>query len=396
MLRSPNPPTRTRQRATSSSSRLHHLDALRGGALLLGVLLHALMPFTGDAWAVEDSHRSSATDVTVSVVHLFRMILFMLLAGFFGHMVVNRRGPGAYVRDRLKRIGGPLIAFWPVLMALWIVAVLVNQSVRGAAGLRPSPESGVTPAGILALPTMHLWFLLLLLEIVLVVVAVRAALLFISGPERTARAARAVGRLLASPVGVPILAVSYAAGLATQYSVRRGIVEPYTLVPVLGASIAYSTAFLAGWFLRSHPLALDRIQRQWVVQLPVAAVTTVLSLVLPSSAPTLVVCAVTAVAGWSWVYGLLGLTARVLDREIPVVRYLADSSYWVYLMHLPLLLLVEVPLADLGLPIAVKLAIALAAVLGVLLISYDLLVRSTWLGRWLTGHRRPRVLFAAR
>ena len=41
--------------APAPAARLHHLDALRGGALLLGVLLHALMPFApGELWLVND------------------------------------------------------------------------------------------------------------------------------------------------------------------------------------------------------------------------------------------------------------------------------------------------------------------------------------------------------
>ncbi|MGO2606277.1 MAG: acyltransferase family protein, partial [Brachybacterium tyrofermentans] len=113
-------------------------------------------------------------------------------------------------------------------------------------------------------------------------------------------------------------------------------------------------------------------------------------------APALLTAAFAALAGWAWVYGLLGLTARLVQRAIPWVRYLADASYWIYLVHFPLLLLVEVPLAALGAPILLQLAVALIVVMAVLLLSYDLFVRSTWIGAWLNGHRRPRAVFVRR
>ncbi|MFC7463780.1 acyltransferase family protein [Brachybacterium sp. GCM10030252] len=379
--------------------RIPSLDALRGGALLLGVLLHAVMPFLpGVPWLVTDSRSSDAALVVVYVLHLFRMVLFMLLAGYFGRMVLNRRGAGAYLRDRATRIGLPLVGFWPIVAGLTVLALVTNQLLRGAGPLTqpPAPEGsgGDAEAGILALPTFHLWFLLLLLEIVLVTVAARAILVRIIGAHRAEKLISRAGGLLSSPAGVLIAAVPYALGVMAQGTMAGGIVEPRTLMPVAGASIAYTGAFLIGWALHARPEALRRLQRQWPAHLTCAVLLSILEFLGQHLVPLPVAAIVTAVAAWTWVYALLGLGGRVLDREIPAVRYLADASYWIYLMHLPLLLLVEVPLADLALPVIVKLTIALVIVVGVLLVSYDLFVRSTWLGAWLNGRRRPRALFA--
>lgn len=375
------------------TARLHHLDALRGGALLLGVLLHALMPFApGDLWLVSDDIDSMPAILVVAVIHLFRMVLFMMLAGYFGSMVLHRRGAGAYLRDRLTRIGLPLVAFWPGLFALMVAALVLNGAVRDLGPVAaPQPAAG-SPTGLLALPTMHLWFLLLLLEIVVVVLALRAVTIRVLGAERAGNWSAAISSALASPFGVLLAAVPYAAGLLLQGDGLASITEPYTLVPVPGASVAYAGAFLTGWFLRARPEALPRLEGRWIPHLIAAAVLSTAVILVPPGAPALLIAVVAALAGWTWVYGLLGLSARLVRREIPAVRYLADASYWIYLVHFPLLLLVEIPLAELPLPLLVKLPVALAGVLAVLLLSYDLLVRSTWVGAWLNGHRRPRAL----
>ena len=373
--------------------RLHHLDALRGGALLLGVLLHALMPYLpGDFWLIEDGSESTWAALGVGVIHLFRMVLFMMLAGYFGRMVLHRRGTRSYLRDRLLRIGLPLVVLWPVLFALVVLPVVLAEVLQGPGGATgsqpPVPNATGTP---LDLPTMHLWFLLLLLEIVLVVVAVRAVLLRGLGHEAAGRWSHRIGTVLAAPGGVLLAALPYALALLAQGQAAAGITEPYTLVPVLGASIGYLGAFLVGWFLHAAPEALSRAERPWIVHLVIAAVLTPVVLVLPDL-PLLLSAIVHAVAGWAWVYGLLGLCARVLGGGHPAVRYLADSSYWVYLWHFPLLLLVALPLAGTDWPWPLELVLALTVVMAGLLLSYDLLVRGTWVGRWLNGHRRESAL----
>lgn len=390
---SPAPASHTPTPPAGPAPRLHHLDALRGGALLLGVLLHALMPFLpGGYWLIDDIHESGVALSAVGVIHLFRMALFMMLAGYFGHMVLHRRGPGAYVRDRLLRIGLPLPTLGPILFVLMIGAMVLNGVVRDLGPVSAPPADPEAPTGFLALPTMHLWFLLLLVEIALVVVAVRAVLVRVLGTDRAERLSGRISDLLASRAGLLVVAVPYALGLIVQGDGMASITEPYTLVPVAGASIAYGGAFLAGWFLRSRPDALARVERRGVLHLGIALVLTPVALLLPPTLPVPVVAIPAALAGWAWVLGLLGLCARLVRREIPWVRYLADSSYWVYLLHFPLLLLVAVPLADLGLPVPVKLALSLGVVMAALLLSYDLMVRPTWLGKWLNGHRRPSAL----
>src|SRR5690625_1426132 len=68
-------------RATPSSQRLHDLDAVRAGALLLGIVLHSLLPFEpGGMWLFTDSRSAEWTSETVFTIHLFRMVLFMTLA----------------------------------------------------------------------------------------------------------------------------------------------------------------------------------------------------------------------------------------------------------------------------------------------------------------------------
>lgn len=404
---SPSPTTDTGPRAPSA--RLHHLDALRAGALLLGVVLHTVLGFVpGAAWLFQDTRTAWWALPVMVVIHLFRMILFMMLAGYFGRMVLMRRGTGAYVRDRLLRIGAPLLAFWP-LAVLSLPVVIVGGSallgrplpgpVQGGAdggGAQGGAEGGAP--GLLDLLTPgQLWFLLLLLEIILVVVLVRALLVKVLGSERAGRTARMIGRVLSSPAGLLLAALPYAAGLVAQGTIMGGIQEPTTLIPVPGATLAYGGAFLVGWFLQAETGSLERMARGWPLCLALAALLSALILVDGSGASdsSTLTLVLVPLAGWAWVRGLLGLAGRAMDREVFAIRYLADASYWIYLLHLPIVVALGLAMAELPLPPLVKVALNLLLTTGILVLAYDLMVRSTWIGRWLNGHRRPRALLPA-
>jgi len=96
---------------------------------------------------------------------------------------------------------------------------------------------------------------------------------------------------------------------------------------------------------------------------------------------------------WTLAALTLGFFRKFLDRPHPALRYVADSSYWMYLVHLPLVVWLQVAVAELGIPWWLKLAGIALATIAIAFMTYDLFVRSTFLGALLNGRRRERVLF---
>jgi peptidoglycan/LPS O-acetylase OafA/YrhL len=68
----------------------------------------------------------------------------------------------------------------------------------------------------------------------------------------------------------------------------------------------------------------------------------------------------------------------------------ADASYWIYLVHLPLVLALQTAFAKADLPAGVKYALILAIALPLLFASYQVLVRRTFIGAILNGRRAPK------
>lgn len=364
--------------------RIHGLDALRGGALLLGIVLHAFLPFIANqSWFFHDRHAAAGLAEANFVVHSFRMVLFMLLAGYFGALMLDRRGARRYVGDRAKRVLLPVLVFWP--FAVFPLGLL---TLMFASGHPDASQPEVTDPLVMFSPG-QLWFLLVLMECIVITVAVRALLIRSVGRERVSAFAERMGAVCSSPAGVLLASVPYTVAVLLQGEPMSGIIEPETVLPEVAPLIGYLGAFSVGWALRRRSDALARIGRYWAAHLVVGAITLSAMLVTRGEVPLAAGAALTALGGWCATYGLVGVCVRFLTRPRPAVRYLADASYWMYLMHLPVVVAIGMSLADLDLPVSVKLAVTLIGSGAVLLLTYRLLVRSTPIGAWLNGRRHP-------
>ena len=109
-------------------SRLHALDAIRGIALLLGLFLHGSISFwpglDSFGFPISDNSKSMTLTYMFYVLHMFRMAVFFLIAGFFAHLSLSRKGYCGFLKDRLKRIALPMISAWIISLVLIIPIAL--------------------------------------------------------------------------------------------------------------------------------------------------------------------------------------------------------------------------------------------------------------------------------
>lgn len=72
------------------------------------------------------------------------------------------------------------------------------------------------------------------------------------------------------------------------------------------------------------------------------------------------------------------------------MRYVSDSSYWLYVAHVPLIIAAQAVVRSWPLPATAKFLLVCTVVSGFLLFTYQVMVRYTWLGTLLNGPRtRP-------
>jgi glucans biosynthesis protein C len=394
----------------STAERLHGLDALRGFALLLGVAFHACMSYLPGAqyfWIVNDQSHSTALAGWFYWIHLFRMLTFFLIAGFFGRMLLERRSLRAFVRDRFKRIVLPLLTAWPLVFS-GIIAVVVWVALIQFHGTLPKdspPGPKFTPDDF---PLTHLWFLYVLSLFYTAMIVARE---FIHRTDKHARLvaiADVVMRQLVNPGALLLLAAPLTIALATtkKWVMWFGIPTPdQSLYPNIPALIGFGGAFIFGWLLQRQSVLLKTMEWHRYWHLACAIIATIACLwmvgIAPSStlasseAKTWIYAFSYSAAAWSWCFALIGLALRFGASFSATRRYIADASYWIYLIHLPIVMALQVAASLINWPWWIEYPLVLAIAYAILFGSYALFVRHTFIGASLNGRRMPKRLAAS-
>jgi len=547
----------------NSINRRHDLDALRAFAMLLGIALHASLSFLPGFWAVQDEQQSQLFGVFVSAVHGFRMPMFFLLSGFFTMMIFRKRGMGELVKQRMLRIGLPLLlglgTIIPAmdLLNAWgaslrqgtvvefseplVKAIRAGDQAAVAAALKqgvdieaPDSERKITP--------LH-WACLFGNEAIVDMLLAEGAKAGQPNPDGNTplHAAVFVGndrilrKLLASGAdpnqrnaeGSPALSSAFLPWEVTRWIVGvlampvpdqaeidagrlrvREVLEPLTTVPLQGTIapadasprelvraywaflgsdyfklpmgsegfqlfntgvfhhlwflwqllwmllLFWMVAFLARrvrgsdwrltsrgavracWLLPWGTLAMQpfmggmgehfgpdtsvailppphllvyyacffffgvcyyvaddqdaKLGRRWKLLLGVGLLV-LLPIGLVTKADPLWAALVQTAYGWSLTFGLMGMFHALLNRPVAGVRYLSDAAYWMYLIHQPLVVLVQGLVRKWPVSVLPKFLFVNLVVFAILLVSYEYLVRYTWIGTMLNGRReRPQ------
>jgi len=101
--------------------------------------------------------------------------------------------------------------------------------------------------------------------------------------------------------------------------------------------------------------------------------------------PWVAACAVTY--AWLMIFGFIGFFRHFFSGEHKVIRYVSDSSYWLYIAHLPVIMLVQAWISPWDIPAFPKFLIACALTTLPLLLIYEYGVRYTFVGTLLNGKR---------
>ena len=378
--------------------RYHFLDGLRGIAMLVGIFFHAAMSFMDySGWWAQDVRADPASfGVMVDLVHASRMPLFFMVSGFFTAMMWKRRGVREVVKQRLLRIGVPLVVgtilMVPIMSELdeWSAAVkeerAAEETLQSGQGELENEEQVATSEeevswywkGVFTPVFYHLWFLYYLLWLLAIFVPV-AWLWQKTGKTMPDFLVKSPWCLIAlapltfwAQLGMPF---SYGPGTALGVLPWGPKLGYYAIFFFFGA-LAFGRGWWeekAGtrwwlWFLAALPLFI--VTRAWIytndhyyAQMGVSLLT------------------------WLLLIGLFGFFRRYLNGGHPVVRYLSDASYWLYLGHFPLIVALQILMQDWEISAWLKFSIIAFGVTGFLLVIYEYGVRYTWVGALLNGRK---------
>ncbi|GGY83784.1 hypothetical protein GCM10011613_30860 [Cellvibrio zantedeschiae] len=377
--------------ALMSDTRLHYMDNLRAIAMLAGVLFHAALAHSvllHNVWLPANAEQSQWVDVFAWFSHLFRMPLFFVIAGFFAALLVQKRGVGRMLKNRAVRILLPLVIFLPLCM--WAViaglfdalAHVQNKSpvllmiANAAPGTPPPPPT-----------TLHLWFLYNLLFFYLIT--------WILCQFQWGKLSEFFKRVkpwqficVFPLIMVPALS-----------SVNVPMPAPDSFFPQLWSFGFFGIFFLLGYWIFSAENFIEKFQPYWKLLLVLSLVAYgIFYTLIPKEfsmvpAPMvlwkkiIVSLCEAYVAVWMTLV-CLTLGKTWLNSHSKFMRLIADSSYWIYIIHLPLLFALQYQLMDKNWSLFAKFSVASGVTLAIGFVTYLLLVRWTPIGWMLNGRRK--------
>ncbi|MFE5813514.1 acyltransferase family protein [Streptomyces sp. NPDC056479] len=376
----------------ATAPRRGELDTLRVLVVLGLVFFHSSLVFSpDDDFYVKNTQTTEAVTVLAGFGVVWAMPMLFLVAGLGSRHSIRRRGSASFARERLLRLGVPLVfgtlflcplpqwlrlraadpgydesywRFWPRFLTVHLDAADFPFILAGE-----------------HFETGHLWFVVLLLTF----------------------------SLLLAPVAAPLAARAEAVGQTVE---RRPalLLLPLLLVAVINAFLGMEEGF-AGWnrwaylvfFVFGHTLADDARVRAALRRLAVPV--GVAGLVLfAGTAPgfvslddpftdgspfALVTRAVFGAAGWCWVMAILGLLDRPREARAPsrAMVYLGIAALPLYVLHQPVVVALAYGVVGRPAPIVVEYAVIVTGSLVVILALYEGVVRRTRLTRFLFGMR---------
>jgi len=152
--------------------------------------------------------------------------------------------------------------------------------------------------------------------------------------------------------------------------------------------IYYAIFFGFGALCYGRDTFETKVGRGWPIYFALAVPLLIAGLCLyHSGSNEFLLAAVTVAYTWVMIFGFIGFFRQFFSGENKFIRYISDSSYWLYIAHLPVIMFVQAWISPWDMPALPKFLIACAFTTLPLLVIYEYGVRYTFVGTLLNGKR---------
>jgi peptidoglycan/LPS O-acetylase OafA/YrhL len=392
--------------STRTTSRDGGLDALRFAAAVGVVLLHASAPYLvwrmpGLTWPVFDQPSTIANGLGWTI-ELFIMPLFLLIAGFLTPGILQRHGAWGFVKHRFVRLIKPLmvgaILILPMDLYIWLAGWLIEGHIAPRK-IRSLKFDGNIDRDLWGFS--HLWFLqYLFLYGILWSTASTIAQRWRGQPGHQSEHQRrrpSADKNGAWQFSVRLIALGMAGWIVLTMRPEVVFGFQHAFLPVPSKWIYSGTFFVGGILLFSNHAAIDLCRRRWPVWLLVGGVAAGIALLqagrlLTGDVSLTTRCslaAATVVSAWGISFAALGWALGSQLQSTRPLRYLAAASFWMYLVHHPIVGLAHINLKVLVPQWAPSIKMGIAATVAIVfsLLTFECFVRRWPLGSWLVTPR---------
>ncbi len=326
---------------TASMSRIYFLDNLKILLAVLVVLDHAAQPYgPGGAWVIPSESGSYIDNLVLSMflilIPAFFMGLFFMISAYFVPSSLERKGAAKFMKDRLVKLGVPILIF--------MIAVF--------------PVMGYLLLGQPLISLGHLWFLALLLIFSAVYVAYR---LVKKSSINVKKAFPGNGAILAFIMAMALISFVVGIWWPINQWVPLGLFEPFHLTQYAMLFAAGIIAYREGW-IDTIPKAAAKL---WSRVAVLMVILLLFVIIVNSEMLSFGGLSLWSLLGSIWVafvcvsmsIALLAFFKNRFNSQGPMAKALANNAFTVYLIHIPIIIILQILLIDVAIDPLIKFAI---------------------------------------
>lgn len=373
----------------NKTERIHSLDSLRAIMMMLGLVIHSTEIYLvggNDPWPKDINSTSYFLGYIENVIHMFRMPIFFVMAGFFASLLYYERGAVKMMKNRASRIVIPFLVF------LFILAPIVLFSLYYSTALIAGSEDAFSFAiskfssleDLIPASTFHLWFLYYLIFIT--ILSFFLAKIF----QRLTKVSLFIKKVFHGIIKRPIGRILWFALFIFILLVLNWDLSgptPLSFEINVEALLFYSFFYLLGWMLYKTKDVLESFLKYDWLLVVLAFIIFSTEFLFYDEIDDIVKGVMSAFVISMFIFGITGLFIRYFSNHSAKMRYVSDASYWVYLIHIPFTIIIPGLIAGWELPGEIKFLITLSISTIICFITYHYLVRSTFVGKFLNGRK---------
>ena len=343
--------------------------------MYLGILLHAtlpLLPWHGD-YEMKEGY-----SLLLLFIHGFRMPLFMIISGFFAEMVIRRHGLANFIDKRLRKIGLPYLVFVPLVTILFISTYMIGNIFVDWGSINVTKEAKETKLED-EFNHGHLWFMYFLL----IFTFIYSGITYLSKKIN-----------IKININYCLMAIIPTTLFFLIFQPEDVISRPATDVSflpnwsILGYYFAFFLFGALFFRLRNNGQILiekfSKFQRvfYWI---PIASF--VICLIISENKIYLLGELFNFIYTWSSILVIILIFYKFVNRFNSIIRYLSDASYYIYIIHVPLIILFQGMVSSLEINHFLKFILIIVFTTIFSLITYHYFVRKTFIGTLLNGKK---------
>ena len=383
-----------------SATRRYDLDWLRIIAFGLLILYHTGMFYVTWDWHVKSVHAGRSVEWLMLLVNPWRLALLFVISGVALRFLADKLGPARLARERIVRLGLPIVFGMAVIVApqSWLQLVESGEFHGSFWQFWPQYLDFSSDFSIITPTWNHLWYVVYLLVYTLLLAPVAGPLsrwMAGAGERITAVIFRdRVGVLvLVTVILLPHIVIVYT--LEPRFPTTHALVNDW-------AQHAHNVLLLLTGFL----LAKDRhfwnaVHRALPVVLTLAIVLgTAQTWVrfhrdLMTDTVWVIYEGGRSLYAWAAILSLLGLAQRYLNRPSRALTYLTEAIFPWYILHQTITVMAGFWLTRQGLPVWIEAPAVILATFGGCALLHELVIRRVGFLRPVFGLKpfsRPRPM----